>query len=240
MDRDPLVLHVIPTPAARGAQREARALADNLDTPGVRRHRVLTLFERPSEVSTDFSLGFRGGTEAARGFDPRLVIPLRASFHRLEPAVVISHGSDPMKYLVTAMIGRRHPLVFYAIGTYAGRTDRRAQLLLWRTLARRADRVTACGEEVRDECTSLLRVPAANVFLTANGRDPRSSIPPTQAPSPPSPQLCTWVPSPPVNVRTALSIWLPIFDPEESSCEPGSSERARCMMRGGTGKAFRR
>ena len=44
------------------------------------------------------------------------------NFSRLAPAVVISHGSDPMKYLVTAMIGRRrHPLVFYAIGTYAGR-----------------------------------------------------------------------------------------------------------------------
>ena len=175
---DPLVLHVIPTPAARGAQREARALADSLDTPGVRRHRVLTLFDSPPEVPADFSLGGRGGTEAAKGLDPRLVIPLRAKLSRLEPAVVISHGSDPMKYLVTAMIGRRHPLVFYAIGTYAGRTDRHAQLLLWRTLARRADRVIACGEEVRDECTNLLRVPAANVFLTANGRDPAQFHPP--------------------------------------------------------------
>ena len=32
-----------PTPAARGAQREARALADLLDAPGLRRHRVLSL-----------------------------------------------------------------------------------------------------------------------------------------------------------------------------------------------------
>ena len=178
MSGDPLVLHVIPTPAARGAQREARALADSLDTPDGRRHRVLTLFERPPEVPSDFSLGARGGTEFTKGFDPRLVIPLRAELSRLEPAVVISHGSDPMKYLVTAMIGRRYPLVFYAIGTYAGRTDRHGQLLLWRTLARRADRVVACGEEVRDECTSLLGVPAANVFLTANGRDPTKFHPP--------------------------------------------------------------
>ena len=40
---DPLVLHVIPTTAPRGAQREARALADRLDAPGTRRHRVLSL-----------------------------------------------------------------------------------------------------------------------------------------------------------------------------------------------------
>ena len=31
--KEPLVLHVIPTPAARGAQREARALADSLIPP---------------------------------------------------------------------------------------------------------------------------------------------------------------------------------------------------------------
>ena len=90
-----------------------------------------------------------------------------------------------MKYLVTAMIGRRRPLAFYAIGTYAGSTDKHAQLTLWRTLARRADRVIACGEEVKDECTDLLRVPAANVFLTANGRDPAQFHPPEQRlPSP--------------------------------------------------------
>ena len=80
---DALVLHVIPTPAARGAQREARALADSLDTPGVRRHRVLTLFESPPEVPFDFSLGFRGGTDAAKGFDARIVIPLRTELSRL-------------------------------------------------------------------------------------------------------------------------------------------------------------
>lgn len=90
---DALVLHVIPTPAARGAQREARALADGLDTPGVRRHKVLTLFDSPPEVPSDFSLGVRGGTDAARGFDPRLVIPLRTELSRLKPAVVISHGA---------------------------------------------------------------------------------------------------------------------------------------------------
>jgi len=94
-----------------------------------------------------------------------------------------------MKYLVAAMIGRRRPLVFYAIGTYAGRTDKQAQLTLWRTLARRADRVIACGEEVRDECTNLLRVPAASVFLTANGRDPAQFHPPDHVSASPIPTV---------------------------------------------------
>ncbi len=56
----PLVLHVIPTTVARGAQLEARALADQLDRPGVRVHRVLSLFDGPAEVVADLSLGHRG------------------------------------------------------------------------------------------------------------------------------------------------------------------------------------
>jgi glycosyltransferase involved in cell wall biosynthesis len=172
----PLILHVIPTPAARGAQREARALADQLDSPGVRRHKVLSLFDGSPEVTPDFSVGFPDATNAA-GFDPRLVPRLRAALTHHDPTVVISHGSDPMKYLVAAMIGRRRPLVYYAIGTYAGPRDRRLQVCLWRFLTGRADRVAACGEEVRSECTSLLGVPPARVFLTANGRDPAVFFP---------------------------------------------------------------
>ena len=43
-DGVPLVLHVIPTATARGAQREARALATRLDLPGTRHHRLMSLF----------------------------------------------------------------------------------------------------------------------------------------------------------------------------------------------------
>src|ERR1700722_1566230 len=53
----PLVLHVIPTTTARGAQVEARAVADELDAPGVRIHRVLSLFDGRPEVASDYSLG---------------------------------------------------------------------------------------------------------------------------------------------------------------------------------------
>ena len=70
----PLVLHVIPTRRARGAQREARALADRLDRPGVRVHRVLSLFAGPDEVRADVALDHPGGDRPAVGFDPRLVL----------------------------------------------------------------------------------------------------------------------------------------------------------------------
>ncbi len=140
----PLVLHVIPTARARGAQREARALADHLDAPGVRHHRVLSLFAGPDEVVVDRSLDQPGGDAPAVGFDGRVVLRLRRPLADMDPDVVVAHGSEPLKFLVPAMVGRRRPLAYYAIGTYSG-SERTSQLRLWRTLLARADRIAAEG-----------------------------------------------------------------------------------------------
>ena len=169
---EPLVLHVIPTPLARGAQREARALADQLDAPGVRAHRVLTLFDGVPEVRPDFSLHLDGGDRPAEGFDPRVVLRLLAALGRFDPALVVAHGSDPLKYLVPAMVGRRRLLAYYAIGTYAVSPDHRLQLAFWRHMLARVDVIAAEGNEVKIECTQLLGVPADRVTMTPNGRDP--------------------------------------------------------------------
>src|SRR5271165_3059446 len=90
----PVVLHVIPTATARGAQREARALATRLDAPGTRHHRLLSLFAGPRQVPVDIALDYPGGARTAQGFDPRLVVRLRAVLRRAGPAVVVAHGGD--------------------------------------------------------------------------------------------------------------------------------------------------
>ena len=169
---EPLVLHVIPTPPARGAQREARAVADQLDAPGIRAHRVLSLFEGVPEVEVDFSLHYPGGETPAVGIDPRLVLQVRTALRALDPTVVVAHGGDPLKYLVPAMVGRRRPRVYHAIGTFAGSRTSTTQLRLWRLLAKRADVVSAVGDEVAEECATLLNVPRGKVRVTPNGRDP--------------------------------------------------------------------
>jgi glycosyltransferase involved in cell wall biosynthesis len=176
-----LVLHVIPTPRARGAQREARALADLLDAPGTRHHRVLTLFAGPPEVEVDASLDHPGGDSPAVGFDPRLAMRLRTALDRMDPDVVVAHGGEPLKYLVAAMIGRHRPMIYYAIGTYSG-SDRPVQLYLWRRLLARADAIAAEGEEVRDECIGRLGVPPRRVIVVPNGRDPEVFHPPGGGP----------------------------------------------------------
>ena len=108
-DGSPLVVHVIPSPLGRGAQRAARILVDRLDEPGKVRHRLLGLFDGPPEVALDLALGHTGGSHPGEGFQPRLAFRLRSALARLDPAVVVAHGGDPMKYLAAGRHGRRAP-----------------------------------------------------------------------------------------------------------------------------------
>ncbi len=175
----PLVLHVIPTRRARGGQREARALADRLDRPGQRSHRVLSIFDGSDEVRADVDLARPGGRRAGVGFQPGAVLALRQRLRLLDPAVVVAHGSEPLKYLVPAMGRRPRPLAYYAIGTYSG-SPRAAQLHLWRRLIARADVVAAEGSEVADEAVRRFGVDPSRVVLTPNGRDPSVFHPPAR------------------------------------------------------------
>ena len=184
----PLVLHVIPTAVARGAQREARALADRLDAPGIRHHRLMSLFAGPAQVPVDECLGYPNTRPAGAGFDLRLVPRLRRVLTRLCPSVVVAHGGDPLKYLVPALIGRRIPLVYYATGTFA-RADRWTRVMAWRLLVRRPAVVAAEGEEVLDECRLLLHVPARRLVLAPNGRDPDEFRPAVAADGPEAPAI---------------------------------------------------
>jgi glycosyltransferase involved in cell wall biosynthesis len=172
----PLVLHVIPTATARGAQREARALASRLDVPGVRHHRLMSLFAGPDQVPVDLALAHPGGDRPAQGFDPRLVLRLAAALRRTRPTVVVAHGGDPLKYLVPAMVGTRTPLAYYATGTFEHARSK-ARVALWRRLVGRAEVVAAEGDEVLDQCRHLFGVPESRSLLAPNGRDPEEFHP---------------------------------------------------------------
>ena len=103
-DESPLVVHVIPSALGRGAQRAARVLVDRLDEPGVVHHRLLGLFDGPSDVDVDLTLGYAAGDRPGKGFDPRLALKLRTFLARLNPSAVVAHGGDAMKYLLPAVI----------------------------------------------------------------------------------------------------------------------------------------
>ena len=167
----PLVVHVIPSPRGRGAQRAACALVDRLDEPGVARHRLLALFDGPPEVEIDLALEQRGGSRSAEGFDFRHALRLRRFLARLHVAAVVAHGGDAMKYALPAVAGTGCPLAYCVIGTYAGPPTWLHEWL-WKRIMARADLVVAVGDEVFDECTGRFRVPPQRAVVIPNGRDP--------------------------------------------------------------------
>jgi glycosyltransferase involved in cell wall biosynthesis len=167
----PLVIHVIPSPLGRGAQRAARLLVDRLDQPGTVHHRLLGLFDGPPEVAVDLSLGIPGGSQAAEGFRPGVALRLRRLLTRLNVAAVVAHGGDSMKYALPAMIGTGWPLIYCVIGTYAGASTSLHEWG-WRQGMARADLVVAVGNEVLDECTRRFGVARERAVMIPNGRDP--------------------------------------------------------------------
>ena len=146
-------------------------LVDRLDEPGVVRHRLLGLFDGPPEVEIDLGLGQPAGNSPAEGFDPRLALRLRKLLARLDPAAVVAHGGDAMKYALPAVIGTGRPLVYCVIGTYAG-PPAPLHEWLWRRIMAHAELVVAVGNEVLDECTGRFRVAAQRAVVIPNGRDP--------------------------------------------------------------------
>jgi glycosyltransferase involved in cell wall biosynthesis len=163
-----LVLHVLPSAVARGAQVYARALVDLLDTPEDR-HELIVLYSGSAGIEVDASLGRPGGRAPAVGFDPRTAFRLHQFVRAHSPDVVVAHGGDSLKYVVSAFSGV--PVVYHAIGTVAASVNGTLRRSLWRGLIRRADLVATVSQDVADECSRLLRVPREKLRLVPNGRD---------------------------------------------------------------------
>ncbi len=170
-DGVPLVVHVIPSPRGRGAQRAARILVDHLDDPRRERHRLLGLFAGPADVPLDVSLGRPGQRGGAEGFRPVPALRLRHALRNLRPTAVVAHGGDAMKYVVPAVAGTGVPVAYCVIGTYAG-SQALPQLWRWKRIMGRAVLVVAVGDEVLDECTGRFGVRRGRVVMIPNGRDP--------------------------------------------------------------------
>jgi len=178
-DGAPLVVHVIPSPRGRGAQRAARILVDSLDRPGLEEHRLLGLFAGPPEVAIDIPLGSRTGRHGATGFRPTVALGLRRTLRRLGPAAVVAHGGDAMKYVVPAVAATGVPVAYCVIGTYAG-SPAPLHVWRWKQISARADLVVAVGDEVLEECTDRFAVPPSRAVMIPNGRDPSLYYPRTE------------------------------------------------------------
>ena len=175
-----LVLHVLPYDLARGAQVYARALCDALDTPEVN-HRILSLFAAPTGVlAPDHRLDVPQAPWRRMGFDPRVSLRLARLLDELRPDVIVTHGSEPLKYVVP--LRGTTPLIHYRIGISAVTDGPRLKLLS--ALHQGADVIAGVSEECLEEARDLFGIDASRTVLLVNGRDPDVYVP-GQVRSPP-------------------------------------------------------
>ncbi len=170
------VVHVLPFDQARGAQRYARALVDQLDSES-QRNLILTLFAaEPVALRADIQLAVPKGRLRRLGFDPRGVWRLRRKLIRSQPDVVVAHGGESAKYAALAM-PRDLPLVYVNIGTVHPRMRRPMSSALHPLYLRRADMVVAVSTEVAEEARNLYGVADERIVVIPNGRDASLYVP---------------------------------------------------------------
>jgi len=165
----PLVIHLLPVDAARGAQSYASELRDAMNDASVQ-HRTLTLFRsRGGTLHPDSELDAPNGRLRALGFDPRAVFRLRRWLRDARPAVVVAHGGEPLKYAVLAGVPRSR-LVYLKIGVadaqLVGVRRRFHTLMLGRPRA-----VVVVSRAAAREAAAL-GVDKGRIRLIVNGRDP--------------------------------------------------------------------
>lgn len=169
------VLHVLPYDLARGAQRYARALVDEIGSDG-ERHLIATLFAAPAaQLGPDISLDVPQGPLRRLGLDPRAVMRLRREVKRLDPSVVVAHGGEPAKYTAFAL-PRGTRSIYYKIGTVSSKLRNPLNGALHRWYSRRADAIAAVSNDVANEARRVVR-PSAEVVVIPNARDPETYRP---------------------------------------------------------------
>lgn len=170
----PIVVHLEPNDLRRGAQIYARAIRDYLDGPEAH-HLVMTMFGPNDGLGSDIPLNVPRPPGHKPAFDAHAAIALRQALRKVQPAVVIAHGGEPLKY-VALTAPRSTKLIYVKIITSRpqlapGRSQAR-RALLYRLLLQRFDFVAGVSREMLDEAHELFSVPRARLAYVPNARDP--------------------------------------------------------------------
>jgi glycosyltransferase involved in cell wall biosynthesis len=172
---DVRVLHLIATGQRRGAEMFASDLVAALDAEELDQ-RVAVLHGAPPwavELRAPVT-GLRAGASRrpVLPLEPGAVLGLRRLLRDWRPDLVQAHGGHPLKYAAAATAGGGPPVVYRRIGSVSWLSNR-PRRALYRRLVRRAARVVAVAESIRQETIEAFRLDPAQVVTIPNGVDPR-------------------------------------------------------------------
>jgi glycosyltransferase involved in cell wall biosynthesis len=169
------VLHVVATGQRRGAEVFAADLVAALDAPGMQQRIAVLHGGPPWAVPFGAPVtGLRAQRRSpARPLHAGAVRALLRLLRNWRPDLIQAHGGQPLKYAVMATTAGGPPVVYRRIGSVAGWLSSRPRRALYRRLVRRAARVVAVAESIRQETIDAFRLPEAQVVTIPNGVDPQ-------------------------------------------------------------------
>ena len=167
------VLHVVATRQRRGAEIFAADLVRALSGDGIDQ-RVAVLRDSSAAVEFPSPIAVLGN---GRSRIPALGVNLRTlrAFHDLaaswRPDVIQVHGGEPLKHVVLAARRPSVPVVYRRIGSAPSQITRGPGRLGHARLMRRATRVVAVAEALRQEAIETFRIPPRKVITIPNAVD---------------------------------------------------------------------
>jgi glycosyltransferase involved in cell wall biosynthesis len=170
------VLHVVATGQRRGAEIFTADLVGALEESGVTQ-RVGVLrgggglavgYRAPTVV-----LGADAGGLPGIGVSAAGLRALRRTIRDWGPDVVQAHGGEALKYSALAAARTPTRMVYRRIGSTPRSIAHGPRRAAYGRLMRRADRVVAVAEAVREETLAVFHLPAPRVVTIPNGVDAR-------------------------------------------------------------------
>ena len=150
-----LALHVMPADLPRGGQAETRTICDELSRAGDP-HVALTLFKSSAgNLRPEYCLDVADARLRRLGFDPGAALALRRFVVQARPDVVVTHGSESLKYALS--IPRNVPIVHHRIGVATDRAQRGVRRAFQSLLLRRPRVVVAVSQDAADDVAGFGR-----------------------------------------------------------------------------------
>ncbi len=175
------VIHVVATNERRGAEIFASDLVGAIANIGGVDQRVLIVrangaggvsFAASEEVIGGYSRPIPGV-----GIDIGAARRVRGSLTSEGADVIVAHGGDPLKHVLTALRGDGRSVVYRRIGDARQFASRRLQELVFAAMLRRTSRVVAVADALRRELIARYGLAADRVVAIPNGVDPAAVVP---------------------------------------------------------------